>query len=95
EAGDRVAEFLGGEALSPDCNPCSPTKKDDATRTVETAGAVYVEVAVMSPVYPARSILIDEACPISSPTVRACIPRPRRTCCARSADDPETKSGVR
>ncbi|MGO6673654.1 DUF1932 domain-containing protein [Rhizobium leguminosarum] len=54
EAATRVAEFLGRDALYLDCNSCSPATKAAAARLVEAAGAVYVDVAVMSPVHPAR-----------------------------------------
>lgn len=54
EAAANVAEFLGRNALYLDCNSCSPATKAAAARLVEAAGAVYVDVAVMSPVHPAR-----------------------------------------
>lgn len=53
EAAARVAEFLDRDALYFDCNSCSPATKAAAARLVEAAGAVYVDVAVMSPVRPA------------------------------------------
>lgn len=54
EAAANVAEFLVRDALYLDCNSCSPATKAAAARLVEAAGAVYVDVAVMSPVHPAR-----------------------------------------
>jgi len=53
EAAAHVAEFLDRDALYLDCNSCSPATKAAAARLVEAAGAVYVDVAVMSPVRPA------------------------------------------
>ena len=53
EAAARVAEFLDRDTLYFDCNSCSPATKAAAARLVEAAGAVYVDVAVMSPVRPA------------------------------------------
>ncbi|MBB3646280.1 3-hydroxyisobutyrate dehydrogenase-like beta-hydroxyacid dehydrogenase [Rhizobium sp. BK619] len=54
QAAANVAEFLERDALYLDCNSCSPATKAAAARLVEAAGAVYVDVAVMSPVHPAR-----------------------------------------
>ncbi|MEZ2130808.1 MULTISPECIES: DUF1932 domain-containing protein [unclassified Sinorhizobium] len=54
EAAEQAAEFLERDALYLDCNSCSPATKAAAARLVEAAGAVYVDVAVMSPVQPAR-----------------------------------------
>ncbi|MGO7180577.1 DUF1932 domain-containing protein [Rhizobium brockwellii] len=54
EAATRAAEFLDRDALYLDCNSCSPATKAAAAKLVEAAGAIYVDVAVMSPVHPAR-----------------------------------------
>ncbi len=54
EAARRVAEFLEPGTLYLDCNSCSPATKMAAERLIVAAGATYVDVAVMSPVYPGR-----------------------------------------
>lgn len=54
QAAARVAKSLAANALYLDCNSCSPATKSAAAEIVETAGAVYVDAAVMSPVHPAR-----------------------------------------
>ncbi|MEK1895810.1 MAG: DUF1932 domain-containing protein [Rhizobium sp.] len=56
EAAKRVANLLDSDALYLDCNSCSPATKAAASKLVDAAGAVYVDVAVMSPVYPARHL---------------------------------------
>jgi 3-hydroxyisobutyrate dehydrogenase-like beta-hydroxyacid dehydrogenase len=53
-AAERVAPFLASKALYLDCNSCSPKTKGLAAKAVEAAGAFYIDVAVMSPVHPAR-----------------------------------------
>lgn len=37
-----------------DCNSCSPGTKRQAARLIEADGGIYVDVAVMAPVYPKR-----------------------------------------
>ncbi|MGY5805045.1 DUF1932 domain-containing protein [Rhizobium sp. LEGMi12c] len=54
QAAERAASFLASGALYLDCNSCSPKTKAMAAGIVEAAGAIYVDVAVMSPVHPAR-----------------------------------------
>lgn len=54
EAAEQAVKFLEQDALYLDCNSCSPATKAAAARIIEAAGAVYVDVAVMSPVHPAR-----------------------------------------
>jgi len=39
-----------------DCNSCSPGTKRQAARTIENAGGIYVDVAVMAPVNPKRHL---------------------------------------
>lgn len=54
EAASMAAPHLDAGALYLDCNSCSPSTKVAASKIVEEAGARYVDVAVMAPVYPAR-----------------------------------------
>ncbi|MGR9355892.1 DUF1932 domain-containing protein [Rhizobium leguminosarum] len=54
EAATSVASSLGSGVLYLDCNSCSPKTKAAAATVVEAAGGLYVDVAVMAPVYPAR-----------------------------------------
>lgn len=54
EAAALAAGAIRPEALYFDCNSCSPATKQTAARAIEGAGGRYVDVAVMSPVYPAR-----------------------------------------
>lgn len=54
EAAERVAKLLRPGTFYLDCNSCSPATKQAAAKLVEKAGGAYVDVAVMSPVYPAR-----------------------------------------
>ena len=54
QAATRVASGLVRGALYLDCNSCSPKTKSQAAEAVEAAGGIYVDVAVMAPVYPAR-----------------------------------------
>ncbi|ASW10187.1 MULTISPECIES: NAD(P)-dependent oxidoreductase [unclassified Rhizobium] len=53
QAAERAANFLAAGTLYLDCNSCSPKTKTMAAGIVEAAGAVYIDVAVMSPVHPA------------------------------------------
>jgi 3-hydroxyisobutyrate dehydrogenase-like beta-hydroxyacid dehydrogenase len=55
-AAEGAAGFLAPGALYFDCNSCSPLAKVTAARLVEAAGGRYVDVAVMSPVHPARHL---------------------------------------
>ncbi len=54
QAATRAAAGLGKGTLYLDCNSCSPNTKSRAAEAVEAAGGIYVDVAVMAPVYPAR-----------------------------------------
>lgn len=54
EAASMAAPHLDAGTLYLDCNSCSPATKVAAAKIVEEAGARYVDVAVMAPVYPAR-----------------------------------------
>lgn len=54
EAAEMVAAHLDKGSLYLDCNSCSPSTKVAAAKIVEEAGARYIDVAVMAPVYPAR-----------------------------------------
>jgi 3-hydroxyisobutyrate dehydrogenase-like beta-hydroxyacid dehydrogenase len=47
-----AARHLPQGALYLDMNSCAPTTKQTAGRAVETAGGVYVDVAVMAPIEP-------------------------------------------
>ncbi|NSZ60116.1 NAD(P)-dependent oxidoreductase (plasmid) [Agrobacterium tumefaciens] len=53
-AATRAAPNLSKGALFLDCNSCSPNTKSKAAAVVEGAGGIYVDVAVMAPVHPAR-----------------------------------------
>lgn len=55
-AAEQAADLLTSGALYFDCNSCSPSTKVAAARAVEEAGGHYVDVAVMSPVHPARHL---------------------------------------
>jgi len=52
EAADSVAGALKPGQLYLDINSCAPSRKRQAARIVEAAGADYVDVAVMAPVHP-------------------------------------------
>lgn len=65
EAAATVAPFLDKGSLFLDCNSCSPATKAAAAEIIEAAGATYLDVAVMSPVHPARHrtpLLVSGAC---------------------------------
>lgn len=47
-----AAPYLSKRALWLDCNSCAPDTKRRAAQAIESAGARYVDVAVMAPVYP-------------------------------------------
>ncbi|KJS09188.1 MAG: 3-hydroxyisobutyrate dehydrogenase [Hoeflea sp. BRH_c9] len=53
-AAQECAPYLGSGVLWFDCNSCSPGTKRQAAQTIEAAGGVYVDVAVMAPVHPKR-----------------------------------------
>ena len=53
-AAKECAPHLGAGTLWLDCNSCSPGTKRQAARIIDTAGGVYVDVAVMAPVHPKR-----------------------------------------
>jgi len=48
----ECAPFLAPGTLWFDCNSCAPDTKRAAAEAVEAAGALYVDTAVMAPVYP-------------------------------------------
>ncbi|CAD7050103.1 NAD(P)-dependent oxidoreductase [Pseudorhizobium endolithicum] len=54
EAARSVASHLAPGAYWLDCNSCAPQTKQKAAEVIEAAGARYVDVAVMAPVYPKR-----------------------------------------
>lgn len=54
EAAQAASQFLAADTFYFDCNSCSPATKQKSAAIVEKAGARYVDVAVMAPVYPAR-----------------------------------------
>lgn len=39
-----------------DCNSCSPGTKRQAARAIKDAGGIYIDVALMAPVYPKRHL---------------------------------------
>lgn len=53
-AATAAAPLLSEGAFWFDCNSCSPGTKRKAAEVIEAAGARYVDVAVMAPVYPKR-----------------------------------------
>ncbi|MDK4741419.1 DUF1932 domain-containing protein [Rhizobium sp. CNPSo 3464] len=55
-AAREAAKWLKAGALYFDCNSCSPSAKIIAAEAIEAAGGCYVDVAVMSPVHPARHL---------------------------------------
>jgi 3-hydroxyisobutyrate dehydrogenase-like beta-hydroxyacid dehydrogenase len=52
DAAKEAAKFIGKEAYYLDCNSCSPGTKKKSSDIIERAGARYVDVAIMAPVYP-------------------------------------------
>ncbi len=54
EAAKRAAGFIRKDALFFDCNSCAPGTKRRSSAIIEAAGGRYVDIAVMSPVYPKR-----------------------------------------
>ena len=46
------ARHLAAEGLWLDMNSCAPTTKQIAAKPVESAGAIYVDVAIMAPIQP-------------------------------------------
>lgn len=52
-AQDSVAHITAGTWWF-DCNSCSPGTKRQASEVIETAGGIYIDVAVMAPVHPKR-----------------------------------------
>ncbi|MDL2402099.1 NAD(P)-dependent oxidoreductase [Rhizobium mayense] len=55
-AATEAAKWLEAGALYFDCNSCSPSAKIIAAEAIEAGGGRYVDVAVMSPVHPARHL---------------------------------------
>ncbi|WP_159952475.1 DUF1932 domain-containing protein [Rhizobium sp. 18065] len=55
-AAKEAATQIKAGALYFDCNSCSPSTKVAAAQAIEMAGGRYVDVAVMSPVHPARAL---------------------------------------
>ncbi|UWU24757.1 DUF1932 domain-containing protein (plasmid) [Rhizobium sp. CB3060] len=55
-AAREAAKWLKAGALYFDCNSCSPSAKIIAAEAIEAAGGRYVDVAIMSPVHPARHL---------------------------------------
>lgn len=53
-AARTAAPHLRPAAFWFDCNSCAPGTKRQAAEVIEAAGARYVDVAVMAPVYPKR-----------------------------------------
>ncbi|UUX48477.1 DUF1932 domain-containing protein [Nisaea acidiphila] len=56
-AAGNCAPHMKPGALWLDLNSCAPSTKKSAAETVEAAGARYVDVAVMAPVYPKRNMV--------------------------------------
>lgn len=57
EAAKAAAEHLGDGAIWCDLNSCAPSSKLEAAGVIEAMGARYVDVAVMSPVYPKLNLV--------------------------------------
>lgn len=55
-AAQAAAPYLKPGALWFDMNSCAPSSKRQAAETIEAAGARYVDVAVMAPVYPQQNL---------------------------------------
>ena len=53
-AARAAAPYLQSGTFWFDCNSCAPGTKREAAAVIETAGARYVDVAAMAPVYPKR-----------------------------------------
>ncbi len=51
-AAEQCAPFLAPGTLWFDCNSCAPDTKRAASEAIAAVGAVYVDTAVMAPVYP-------------------------------------------
>lgn len=51
---EKAARFIANGALYLDLNSVAPETKRSAARLIEAAGGAYVDVAVMSPVQPAK-----------------------------------------
>ena len=51
-AAQKCAAHINTGALWFDCNSCSPGTKRQAAETIEAAGGIYIDVAVMAPVHP-------------------------------------------
>lgn len=54
QAAEAALPFIEKGALYLDCNSCSPATKARAAAMVDAGGGQYVDVAVMSPVHPAK-----------------------------------------
>jgi 3-hydroxyisobutyrate dehydrogenase-like beta-hydroxyacid dehydrogenase len=52
EAAIQTASFIEKDTLYFDCNSCSPKTKSANALQIEAAGGLYVDVAVMAPVFP-------------------------------------------
>ncbi|MEJ2480127.1 MAG: DUF1932 domain-containing protein [Acidihalobacter sp.] len=52
-AAETAAVGIAPDALYLDCNSCAPGTKRRSAQLIESAGARYVDVAVMAPVHPA------------------------------------------
>jgi len=50
-AAQNCAPHISAGALWFDCNSCSPGTKRQAAETIEAAGGIYIDVAVMAPVH--------------------------------------------
>lgn len=57
EAAKAAALLIAPGTLWFDCNSCAPGTKRRAAALIEAAGGRYVDVAVMSPVYPKRHLV--------------------------------------
>ncbi|WP_182084403.1 NAD(P)-dependent oxidoreductase [Aureimonas sp. ME7] len=54
DAAEEAARHIEPGTLFLDCNSCAPSTKQGNAALIERAGGTYVDVAVMSPVHPAR-----------------------------------------
>lgn len=55
-AARQAAPHLAPGAVFLDCNSCAPNAKRESEGAIHAAGGRYVDVAIMSPIYPARHL---------------------------------------
>ncbi len=75
-AAESAAPYLANGAFYLDCNSCAPNTKRAASRIIEAAGGLYLDVAVMAPVHPKRHkvpLLVSGRHAAASRKVFACL----------------------